>query len=252
MKIEEIQELMKAAGHYAGAIDGDFGGLSRSARDETLTEGGLNLSGWPHSRKMIALRQWALIQSGHNPGAIDGIMGGKTEKALRDYAKATGGLISSLVTGKGKAIKRITIHCTATREGQDFDAATIRKWHLRKGWRDIGYHFVIGLDGEIERGRPEDQIGSHVRGFNNGSLGVVYVGGLDAQGKAKDTRTDAQKAAMAELVTELTGTYEGAKVQGHRDLSPDKDGDGKVEPHEWLKMCPCFDAGKWWQATKPK
>lgn len=156
----------------------------------------------------------------------------------------------NLVTGKGRNIRRIVIHCTATREGQDIDAATIRRWHLRQGWKDIGYHFVIGIDGEVERGRPEEIAGSHVRGFNTGSIGVVYVGGLDRQGKAKDTRTAAQQAAMAQLVRDLLARYPGADVVGHRDLSPDKDGDGVVERHEWLKDCPCFDVRAWWGAAK--
>ena len=153
-------------------------------------------------------------------------------------------------TGKGKNIRRIVIHCTATREGQEIPAATIRRWHLRQGWSDIGYHFVIGIDGEIERGRPEDLPGSHVKGFNAGSIGVVYVGGLDAQGRGKDTRTPAQRLALAQLVHRLLAKYPGAEVLGHRDLSPDKDRDGVVEPHEWLKECPCFDVRAWWAGVK--
>lgn len=153
-------------------------------------------------------------------------------------------------TGKAKGIRRIVIHCTATREGQDIDAATIRRWHLKQGWSDIGYHFVIQIDGDIERGRPEEIAGSHVKGFNTGSIAIVYVGGLDPQGKAKDTRTPAQQAAMAQLVRELLASYPGAAVVGHRDLSPDKDGDGVVERHEWLKDCPCFDVRAWWAAAQ--
>jgi N-acetylmuramoyl-L-alanine amidase len=153
-------------------------------------------------------------------------------------------------TGKGKNIRRIVIHCTATREGQDIDAATIRKWHLRQGWNDIGYHFVIGIDGEVERGRPEETPGSHVKGFNTGSIGVVYVGGLDRQALPKDTRTAAQKAAMQQLVRSLLVAYPGADVMGHRDLSPDTDGDGVVERHEWQKECPCFDVRAWWAGAK--
>lgn len=154
------------------------------------------------------------------------------------------------VTGNAKNIKRIAIHCTATREGQDISVATIRQWHLKQGWSDIGYHFVIGLDGKVERGRPEHTPGSHVRGFNTGSIGIVYVGGLDAQGKGKDTRTPPQKRAMADLVRDLLKAYPGADVLGHRDHSPDKDGDGVIERHEWLKECPCFDVRAWWASVK--
>jgi N-acetylmuramoyl-L-alanine amidase len=191
------------------------------------------------------VQRWAGAMPDGNPGP-------QTAKAIiakagiADAAMAAPSSAAGLVTGKGKAIKRIVIHCTATREGQDVDAATIRKWHLGQGWRDIGYHFVIRLDGTIERGRPEDQVGSHVQGYNTGSIGVVYAGGLDRQGAAKDTRTPEQEAAMAKLIGALTAAYPGAKVMGHRDLSPDKDGDGVVEQHEWLKSCPCFDAAGWW------
>lgn len=155
-----------------------------------------------------------------------------------------------LVLGTGKGIKRVFIHCTATREGQDIDAATIRRWHKAQGWSDIGYHFVIRIDGTIERGRPEHLPGSHAKGFNTGSVALVYVGGLDAQGKAKDTRTRAQQQAMAQLVGQLVATYPGSDVLGHRDISPDTDGDGVVEKHEWLKDCPCFDVRSWWAGVK--
>ena len=190
---------------------------------------------------------WKTIQRW--AGAVDdGVPGPKTAKAILSKA----GLQMPdylLVTGDGSLIRKIVLHCTATREGQEIDAATIRRWHKRKGWFDIGYHFVIGLDGNIERGRPENINGAHVEDHNTGSIGVVYVGGLDAQGKPKDTRTPAQLSAMARLVGELVAVYPEAKVMGHRDLSPDKDGDGVVERHEWLKDCPCFDAQLWWEGV---
>lgn len=178
----------------------------------------------------------------------DGIYGNETADrtlaalGLSGAAVETGGLVK----GGGKGIRRIFIHCSATREGQDIDAATIKRWHLAQGWSDIGYHFVIRIDGTIEHGRAENVAGSHVQGFNTGSIGVVYIGGLDPQGRTKDTRTPAQKAAMARLVRELVKAYPGSDVLGHRDASPDRDGDGVVEPHEWLKACPCFDVRDWW------
>lgn len=205
----------------------------------------------------MSLELWKRIQSKVGATA-DGIPGRQTAvlvaRALgisqtpAQVAAPSGA--AGLVLGTAKNIKRIAIHCTATREGQDISAATIKQWHTRQGWSDIGYHFVIGLDGEIERGRPEHIPGSHVQGFNTGSIGVVYVGGLDAQGKAKDTRTDAQKLAMAELVKALLVKYPKARVLGHRDHSPDKDGDGVIERHEWLKECPCFDVASWWAGVR--
>jgi N-acetylmuramoyl-L-alanine amidase len=194
------------------------------------------------------VQRWAGAVPDGNPGPLTAkaiiAKAGIGDAAVADPADA-----AALVTGRGKAIKRIVIHCTATREGQDVDAATIRKWHQDKGWQDIGYHFVVRPNGAVERGRPEEQPGSHVAGFNTGSIGVVYVGGLDAQGRAKDTRTPLQTVSLARLVTDLAKAYPGAAVMGHRDLSPDKDGDGVVEPHEWLKDCPCFDVRAWWSGV---
>lgn len=194
---------------------------------------------------------WKAIQRWAGGVTADGVPGPATAKAIMAKAgiaatAAPAAPSGQLVRGTGKNISRIVIHCTATREGQDIDAATIRRWHQGQGWNDIGYHFVIRLDGTIERGRAEDQPGSHVKGFNTGSIGVVYAGGLGPQGNPKDTRTPAQETAMRKLVGELLEAYPNAKVLGHRDLSPDKDGDGEIEPHEWLKACPCFDVRSWW------
>lgn len=148
-------------------------------------------------------------------------------------------------------IKRIVVHCTATREGQDVSAETIKGWHLKQGWSDIGYHYVVRLDGRIEKGRPDTAIGSHVKGWNKGSIAIVYVGGLDKDGKAKDTRTPAQKKALKEIIARMSALHKNPPIMGHRDLSPDKDGDGVVEKHEWLKECPCFDVGAWVKQGMP-
>lgn len=148
-------------------------------------------------------------------------------------------------------IKRIVVHCTATREGQDVSAATIKGWHLKQGWSDIGYHYVVRLDGRIEKGRPDTVVGSHVKGWNTGSIAIVYVGGLDRDGKAKDTRTAAQKKGLKEIINRMLALHKSPLVMGHRDLSPDKDGDGVVEKHEWLKECPCFSVGDWIKQGMP-
>ncbi len=136
----------------------------------------------------------------------------------------------------------IIIHCTATREGQRCDATDIDAMHRARKWSGIGYHYIIAADGSIEAGRPEGAIGSHVQSHNSYSIGISYTGGLDKQGKPKDTRTPEQKDAMSQLVRSLKAKYRTiTKVAGHRDFSPDRDGDGTVEPNEWLKECPCFD-----------
>jgi hypothetical protein len=145
-----------------------------------------------------------------------------------------------------RKIDKIVIHCSATREGQPHTAADIDRWHKAQGWNGIGYHHVVMLDGTVQKGRDEEVAGSHVKGFNANSIGVVYIGGLASNGVTpKDTRTDAQKTALAKLIKALKAKYPGSKVMGHRDLSPDKDKDGVVEPHEWLKACPSFDVASW-------
>ncbi len=96
-------------------------------------------------------------------------------------------------------IDKIIVHCSATQEGKHISAATIDKWHKKRGWRGIGYHYVVGLNGNIEYGRNIYESGAHVKGHNKGSIGICYIGGVEAErgsnGKwiAKDTRTPEQK-----------------------------------------------------------
>ena len=119
-----------------------------------------------------------------------------------------------------RAIHKIIIHCTATREGDDISVDTIRKWHLARGWSDIGYHYVIDLKGNINAGRPIELMGSHTRGENKYSIGIAYVGGVEADGKTpKDTRTKAQKDAIIRLVKKLKGCYPDVTIHGHNDFS---------------------------------
>lgn len=127
-----------------------------------------------------------------------------------------------------RKINEIILHCSATREKQDIKTSTIKQWHLKQGWSDIGYHYVIELDGSIHFGRPENVIGAHCKGHNSFSIGICYVGGLDEKGNSKDTRTEAQKQSMYKLVKELMGRF---------NLSIDK-----IHCHnEYAKKdCPCF------------
>jgi N-acetyl-anhydromuramyl-L-alanine amidase AmpD len=140
----------------------------------------------------------------------------------------------------------LVFHCSATKGSLDIGVERIREWHISKGWSDIGYHLVIRRDGRIEAGRHLDEVGAHVAGHNLHSIGVCMVGGLDEQGRSAENRPDfftSQQWESAELVAKLLHRmYPGAQIVGHRDLSPDKNGDGKIAPGEWLKSCPCFDA----------
>lgn len=139
-----------------------------------------------------------------------------------------------------KAIRFLTIHCAATIEGRDHAVDEISRWDIQR-FGQISYHFVVPLNGVFKRTLRDDQRGAHVGGHNTGNIGVCYVGGLGRDGKPKDTRTVAQRVALRTLVATYRARYPGIKVLGHRDWSPDLDKDGVIEPHEWLKSCPCFD-----------
>lgn len=142
-----------------------------------------------------------------------------------------------------RKITEIIVHCSATAEGKDYTVADIDKWHRARGFKKIGYHYVVYRDGSVHVGRSENEIGAHCQGHNANSIGVCYIGGLTTDGKtAKDTRTPAQKQALKKLLIGLKKKYPGAKILGHRDTSPDKNHDGKIEKWEWVKECPSFDA----------
>jgi N-acetylmuramoyl-L-alanine amidase len=144
-----------------------------------------------------------------------------------------------------RKINKIVLHCSATRGTQTVMIADVTRWHRAKGWSTVGYHRFITLDGVIEVGRDYAETGAGVFGHNADSIHICYAGGLDANGKAADTRTPRQKDAMERLVRELHARFPAAKIMGHRDLSPDRNGDGKITRNEWLKECPCFDVAEW-------
>lgn len=128
-----------------------------------------------------------------------------------------------------RKINEIIVHCAATPEGKNFKAADIDRWHRERKMKCIGYHYVVDLDGTVEPGRPENEIGAHCLEHNQNSIGVCYVGGLAADGKTpKDTRTAAQKEALLALLKKLRAKYPKASIHGHRDFA--------------AKACPSFDA----------
>lgn len=151
---------------------------------------------------------------------------------------------------KPKNIKYIVIHCSATKRTQDVGVFEINQWHRARGWSGIGYHFVIKRDGTIEPGRAIDKTGAHAYGVNRVSWGVCMVGGLDYQGDAVDNFTDEQYTSLRAVVITLKAFAPDAEVLGHRDLSPDLDGDGVIEEWEWMKDCPCFDVRLWWNPLR--
>lgn len=144
-----------------------------------------------------------------------------------------------------RTIDTLVVHCSATPAGLDIGAQEIDRMHRQRGFVKIGYHYVVRLDGEIEVGRALDEVGAHVQGHNSRSIGICLIGGLDHARKPANTFTPEQFDALAGLLVHLLANFKGARVLGHRDLSPDKDKDGVVERHEWVKDCPCFDVREW-------
>ena len=138
-------------------------------------------------------------------------------------------------------IDSIIVHCSATKAGQDFTAADIDCWHRERGFNGSGYHYVVRLDGKLEKGRDVSLAGAHCKGWNERSVGICYIGGLDANGRPADTRTNAQKRVLYQIIMDLQREYNILQVLGHRDTSPDLNGDGVIEPYEYVKVCPCFD-----------
>jgi len=130
-----------------------------------------------------------------------------------------------------REINKIIVHCSATREGENYEVAEIRKWHLARGFSDIGYHFYIDLYGEIHKGRDINKIGAHCKGHNRNSIGICYCGGVEADGKTpKDTRYDCQKESLTAVLRTLKAMYPNAVIHSHNDFAN--------------KACPSFNATK--------
>ena len=192
MKGDDVRVLQQALKLYP---DGVFGPLTEEAVKQFQTKYGLVVDG------VVGPQTWALIQG------------------------------SPVYKKSKRAINEIIVHCTASYEGQPLTVAQIRRMHMKeRGWSDIGYHYVVYLDGTVHEGRDVNISGAHCTGHNTHSIGVVYVGGLAKNGKAADTRTVAQKEGLLKLLKELKKLYPKATIHGHREYAN--------------KACPCFDAWK--------
>ena len=138
-----------------------------------------------------------------------------------------------------RKIDKIFIHCSATPEGRDVKTETIKSWHVKgNGWSDIGYHLVVELDGAVKEGRPMHRSGAGVRGHNAHSIHVCYIGGMDKDKNAKDTRTDAQRSSLDKVIENLKMDHPKASVHGHNEFA--------------AKACPSFDVQKEYGTPKPK
>ena len=128
-----------------------------------------------------------------------------------------------------RPINKIIVHCTATPEGRAHTVKDVDTWHRQRGFNGIGYHYLIGINGEVWTGRPIEKAGAHTEGHNAASIGIAYVGGMDKEMEnPKDTRTPAQKDSLAKLLKELVIKFPNAEIYGHRDFAK--------------KACPSFDA----------
>lgn len=138
-----------------------------------------------------------------------------------------------------RRIERIFVHCTGG--SQRATADDLLAEFRRKGWKRPGYHYLVLADGQTVQLLPETLVSNGVRGYNATSLNVAYTGGVDG-GRSVDNRTEAQRISLRRLLARLRLRYPGSAILGHRDISPDLNGNGIVDPWERIKDCPCFDA----------
>ncbi|WP_263080702.1 N-acetylmuramoyl-L-alanine amidase [Endozoicomonas sp. Mp262] len=132
----------------------------------------------------------------------------------------------------------IIIHCSATRANQPCTIDDIRRWHVQdRGWSDIGYHWVIERNGDIQKGREAHLAGAHTLGYNHCSIGICLVGGLGRHGLPEDNFTPDQMLALEVLVDTLQLRYPGTMVHGHDYFNP-------------YKACPCFSVEDWMDDIK--
>jgi N-acetylmuramoyl-L-alanine amidase len=227
-----VKQIQKAIGCYP---DGIWGKLTTECLKTWQSDHGLTPDGIAGPRTLTALGIDAAVSGLKGSNGSKG-SSGSSSHILTSYAGKTIDLRRSK-----RRIDEIIIHCTATREGRELTVEQIRQDHTApvsqggRGWSDIGYHYVVYLDGTVHEGRDIDIAGAHCTNQNAHSIGIVYVGGLEyrngvpyAQLRPKDTRTEAQKASLLALLVDLRKLYPSARIYGHRDFA--------------RKDCPCFDA----------
>ncbi|HEV7344139.1 MAG TPA: N-acetylmuramoyl-L-alanine amidase [Devosia sp.] len=230
--VRSLQELLNRAGASPVLlVDNDFGPATETAVRAAQDRLGLIVDGLAGQQTLTALRRAA---ESPKPGRPE-----PDKAAMREgVCSAPADPVASAPPPNDAAVKlletarpisEVIVHCTATPDGKDFTVDDIRAWHKQRGWTDIGYHYVVYRDGRVMAGRPVGQVGAHVAGRNTGTIGISYVGGVTADGKAaKDTRTRAQRASLLWLVRELRSRHRGiAAVTGHNQYA--------------AKACPSFD-----------
>lgn len=130
-----------------------------------------------------------------------------------------------------RKINMFVIHCAATTPSMDIGKKEIDRWHRARGFFGIGYHFVIRRDGSLEEGRPLEKAGAHASGYNENSVGICLVGGIDEKGNPENNFTNAQWITLKRVITMLDQLYPNSKIVGHNELTN--------------KACPCFNVQAW-------
>jgi len=208
-RVKKLQARLNELGFNAGRVDGRYGDQTARANMAAIDE-----AEPPHHYD-----EHPLLDQG-----FDGFKRG-------DF-KPPYPVMSNFADYKiPKRFTEIIIHCSATPEGREVSPETIKGWHLERGFSDIGYHFGFGLDGHIWEGRSVSVNGAHCKGRNHKSLGIVYVGGVDVDGRPKDTRTALQRQAMLRFIMDLVAVNPQIKrISGHNQYA--------------AKACPSFDVAR--------
>lgn len=159
-----------------------------------------------------------------------------------------------------RKIKWIAIHCSA---GYALIPSIEKFWYNNLKWKSPGYHIIVYENGTCwyvtKNGSYStdvtkldlNKITNGVLGFNSETIHISYIGGVEKTNtsKASDSRTPAQKKAIIDSIKIVQDILKKSgqdiskiKIQGHRDFSPDKNGNGVVDSWERIKECPSFDA----------
>lgn len=206
------------------------------------------------TKAAISLIQTGLRDLGYAPGPVDGLFGTKTKRAAQSWLTAGGVAVSSVLTAEtaamlyqgaaGYPVHEVVVHCSATRPDWMADAglsaqfAEIRRWHMQdRGWRNIGYHWVIGRDGKVLAGRPETEIGAHVVDHNRGTIGICLIGGHGSTERDRFAQhfTPAQDITLRQLLQGIGMRAQIRRISGHNEYA--------------AKACPGFTVSKWLEAA---
>lgn len=206
------------------------------------------------TKAAISLIQTGLRDLGYSPGPVDGLFGAKTKAAAQSWLAASGIAVKSVLAAETAAmlyqgaarypVHEVVVHCSATRPDWMADAglpaqfAEIRRWHMQdRGWRDIGYHWVIGRDGKVLAGRPETEIGAHVVDHNRGTIGICLIGGHGSTERDRFAQhfTAAQDITLRQLLQGIGMRAQIRRISGHNEYA--------------AKACPGFTVSKWLEAA---